>query len=72
MCRDVSDFWALEKKDALAWESAIVKEMTPMIVADLIRLSSQVDSIICEGDIDIDAVIPVVTHAVTLSNHGKN
>lgn len=71
MCRDVPDFWALEKDDALAWECAIVKEMTPMIVADLIKLSGQYDRIICEGDIDIDTVIPIVTNAVTISNHGK-
>lgn len=71
MCRDVPDFWALEKEDALAWEHAIVKEMTPMIVTDLIILSVQHEKIICEGDIDIDTVIPVVTNAVTISNHGK-
>lgn len=72
MCRDVPDFWALEKEDALAWESAIVREMTPMIVADLIGLSVQYEGIICEGDIDIDTVMPVVTNAVIISNHGKS
>lgn len=72
MCRDVSDFWALEAKDAVLWERAIVKEMTPMIITDLISLSAQYDRIICEGDIDIDTVIPVVTNAVTISNHGSS
>lgn len=72
MCRHVPDFWGLEKDDALAWEGAIVREMTPMIIMDLIRLSAQYSGVICEGDIDIDMIMPVVTNAVTISNHGKS
>ena len=72
MCRDVPDFWALEKDDALQWESDIVREMTPMIIADLIGLAAQHKGVICEGDIDIDGIMPVVTNAVTISNHGKD
>ena len=72
MCRDVPDFWALERDDALRWESAIVREMTPMIVLDLVQLAAVHKMILCEGDIDIDAVIPIVTHAVTISNHGES
>ena len=72
MCRNVPDFWALEKDDALQWEADIVREMTPMIIADLIQLSAQHKGIICEGDIDIDGIISVVTNAVTISNHGKD
>ena len=72
MCRDVPDFWALEKDDALQWEGDIVREMTPMIIADLIGLATQHKGVICEGDIDIDGIISVVTNAVTISNHGKD
>lgn len=70
MCRDVPDFWALEPEDALAWEGAVVKEMTPMIVAELIGLAAQHKGVICEGDIDIDQIAPVAANAVTISNHG--
>lgn len=72
LCRNVLDIWALEKDDALQWEIDIVREMTPMIIADLIQLSTQYKGVICEGDIDIDFIMPVVTNAVTISNHGKN
>ncbi len=71
MCRDVPDFWALKKEDAFLWESAVVREMTPMIAAELIGLCYKYKRIICEGDIDIDTVLPVVTNAVVISNHGK-
>lgn len=71
MCRDVPDFWALEKEDALAWETDIVREMTPMIIADLIQLSSQHKAVICEGDIDVEVIMPVVTNCVVISNYGK-
>lgn len=42
-----------------------------MIIADLIALSSQHGVIICDGDIDYDAVAPVATHAVHLCNCGS-
>lgn len=41
-----------------------------MIIADLLALSSQHKVIICEGDIDYKAVIPVASHAIYLCNHG--
>ncbi len=71
MCRNVPDFWALPPEEAVAWETAIVREFTPMIVADLIELSALHETVICEGDIDIDAVIPIASHVVTISNYGK-
>ena len=70
MCRDVPDYWALDPEDARQWEKDIVREFTPMVVADLIALAAKYDRVICEGDIDIDSVIPVVTNAVTISNCG--
>ncbi len=72
MCRDVPDFWVLGKEDALGWEKDIVREMTPMILCDLIELSGKYDRIICEGDIDIDSVIHIVSHAVMIVNQGES
>lgn len=71
LCREVLDYWALEPEDARQWEADIVREFTPMVVADLLQLVAQHKYVICEGDIDIDLVIPVVSHAVTLSNSGE-
>lgn len=70
LCRDVPDFWALERNDVLQWETDIVREFTPMIIADLVQLSIQYEGVICEGDIDIEAVIPIATSTVTISNYG--
>lgn len=72
MCRNVPDVWVLDKNDMLGWEAAIVREMTPMIICDLITLADRHDRVICEGDIDIDSIINCVTNAVTIINHGKS
>lgn len=71
LCRDVPDYWALDRDDALQWESDIVHEFTHMVIADLIQLASQYDQVICEGYIDINAIVPLVTNAVTILNYGK-
>ena len=71
LCRDVPDVLALDPQDALQWESEIVRDFTPMVIADLIQLSVLHKGVICEGDIDIDAVIPLINHAVTISNYGS-
>ena len=71
LCRDVPDVFALDPEDAGQWEKEIVREFTPMVIADLIALAAQHEGVICEGDIDIDAVVPVVSHAVTISNYGS-
>jgi hypothetical protein len=42
-----------------------------MVIAGLIALAAQHDGVICEGDIDIQAVIPIATHTVTISNYGS-
>lgn len=68
---DIPDFWALDRTDALQLECDIVREMTPMIVLDLSQLASQYETVICEGDIDIDQIIIVVTNKVTITNHGE-
>lgn len=72
MCRDVPDFFALEREEALQWEKEVVREMTPMIIMDLAALASHKKAVICEGDIDVDQIISVVTNAVTISNHGAD
>lgn len=71
MCREVPDYWALEPEDARQWERDIVREFTPMVLMDLVALSARHQQVICEGDIDIDLVMPVMSHAVTLYNCGK-
>lgn len=76
MCYDfereygVKDFWALPRKVICEREKHFLAEMTPMIVVDLIVLSEKHDVIICEGDIDYEAIIPVTAHAVHLCNRG--
>lgn len=71
MCRDVPDYFALATEDARQWENDIVREMTPMIIADLIELAAQHKTVICEGDIDVDMIAPLTTRIVYISNHGK-
>jgi len=71
LCRDVPDYWALDPNEALQWEYDIVREMTPMIIADLTELASQHKIVVCEGDIDVDLIAPLTTRIVYISNHGK-
>jgi hypothetical protein len=71
MCRNVPDYWVLDPADALQWEHDIIREMTPMIIADLTDLAVQHKVVICEGDIDIDLIVPLSMNIVYISNHGK-
>lgn len=70
LCRDVPDYWALDPEDALQWESEIVHDFTPMVIMDLIQLTTKYERVVCENAIDIDDIIQFVTHAVTISNYG--
>lgn len=76
MCRDfvkeygVNSFWELPKEVISDREHRFLHEVTPMIVADLIAVSSKYDTVICEGDIDYEAVIPIAEHFVYLNNRG--
>lgn len=78
MCRDfekeygVKSFWELPKEVIAERETHFVAEMTPMMVAELIQLSSLHKVIICEGDIDYCAIAPVATHAVHLCNQSTS
>ena len=71
LCRNAPDYWALDPEDALQWEHDIVREMTPMIIADLTELAAQHKTVICEGDIDVDLIAPLTTRIVVISNHGR-
>ena len=73
MCRDVPDYFALAEDDAHNWECNIVKEFTPMILIDLIYLSSQYDVVICEGDINLELIIDAIVkeNMVYIKHIGK-
>ena len=72
MCRDyekeygVSDFWELPREVIADREQHFVEEMTPMMVVDLITLAERHKVVICEGDIDYEAIARVATHMVHL------
>ena len=78
MCSDfekeygVKSFWELPKEVIAEREKHFVAERTPMIIAELIQLSSLHEVIICEGDIDYLAVSPIATHTVHLCNQGTS
>lgn len=78
MCRNfekeygVKSFWELPKEVIAAREVHFVAEMTPMMVAELIQLSSLHRVIICEGDIDYCAIAPIATNAVHLCNQSTS
>lgn len=60
--RYVPDMNELSKDDLKEWEVGIVREMTPMIIADLIELSGKYEKIVYEGDIDTQSVISLINH----------
>jgi len=78
MCRDfqkeysVKSFWELPKEVIEEREKHFVAEMTPMMVAELIQLSALHEVIICEGDIDYCAIVPIATHTVYLCNQSTS
>lgn len=49
MCRKINEFYDLSVDEALEYEANVIKEVTPMIVTDLIELTGKYDKIICEG-----------------------
>ena len=73
MSRDLTDYFALDKDDAHNWELNLVKELTPMIIIDLIYLSSQYDVVICEGDINLELIIDSIVkdNMVYIKHIGK-
>lgn len=71
LCREIHDYWALDPADANEWEGDVIHDFTPMVVADLVGLALQHKSVICEGDLDIDLVMSIVTHCVAISYNGS-
>ena len=77
MCRDyyteygVKSFWELPKDVIADREQHFVAEMTPMMVAELIQLSTLHPVILCEGDIDYHAIAPIATNMVNLCNQSS-
>ena len=77
MCRDyvkeygVRSFWELPKEVIGEREKHFLEEVTPMIIAELMELSRQYEVIVCEGDLDYEALMPVASHAVHLQNCGS-
>lgn len=76
MCRNfikeygVKSFWELPKKVIRDRETHFLQEVTPMIIADLIEASAQYKTVICEGDIDYTAIVPIAENFVYLNNCG--
>jgi len=74
MCKDyekeygVSDFWQLPPAVIAERERHWLREFTPMVIMDLVALAARREVILCEGDIEIEAVIPIASHMVYLSN----
>lgn len=76
MCRDfereygVRSFWELPPEVIALRERHVLREVTPMFLLDLIVLAAQSPAVICEGDLDYAAVIPLASHCVHLCNRG--
>jgi hypothetical protein len=70
LCRDVPDYFAPAPEDALQWERDIIREMTPIIAADLTRFAAQHKTVICVGDIDVDIIAPLTANIVYITNRG--
>ena len=65
---DYENYFAQDPEDAMRGERAIARDFTPMVIMDLIQLTAVHEKVICENTIDIDSIIPFVTHAVNISN----
>ena len=66
----VSDFWELSPEIINEREKHWLREFTPMVIMELVLLAPLHEIILCEGDIDYGAVLPVASHMVHLSNLG--
>ena len=49
LCRKINDFYDLKINEVIEYETNVIKEVTPMIIVDLIELSGKYEKIICEG-----------------------
>ena len=62
------NYFAQDPEDAWMGECAIARDYTPMVIMDLIQLTAVHEKVICENVIDVDSIIPFVTHAVNICN----
>ncbi|MBQ8215982.1 MAG: hypothetical protein IJZ33_06945 [Clostridia bacterium] len=76
MCRDylseygVSSFWELPGEVIADREVHFLEEVTPMMIRELIALSDEHDTVICEGDIDYKQIVKLFDNTVYLQNCG--
>lgn len=54
MTMDTSNFWNWSLEDMIAWERGVIREQTPMVLEDLIKLSEQHKYVLFEGMLDMD------------------
>jgi DNA-binding transcriptional MerR regulator len=66
---NMTDFFDQDPEDALRRELAIVRDYTPMVIMDLIRLTATHEKVICENDIDVESIAEIVTHAIMITNN---
>lgn len=59
----------LDQEELKQWERDILRDLTPIVVSDLIELSEMYDVVLCEGSLDIDSIVPIATHIITISDN---
>ena len=71
LCRfeeNIPDYFSQDPEYAMTREREIVHDYTPMVIMDLIQLAAAHERVICENDIDIESILPIVTNAIMISN----
>jgi len=66
---DIPDYFARDPEETRRKERDVVHDFTPMVIMDLIQLTAHHEKVICENDIDIESIIPIVTHAIMITNN---
>lgn len=56
-----------EPEDIRQREKEVLRDFTPMVVSELIELSRIYDKILCEGELDVDSIVPIATHIVMIN-----
>lgn len=60
-----------EPEDIRQREKEVLRDFTPMVVSELIELSRIYDKILCEGELDIDSIIPIATHIIRINGEDE-
>ena len=68
LSRDVQDFMSLDPEEAMRLELGVVHDYTPMVIMDLIQLTSTHEKVICENDIDIGSIVHFITNSIIITN----